>query len=68
VLPLAEAARLAFPVREVTEDETRALGFGQRIAATGAPGLHAAIGGGHLVALIEDAGDTARVAVGFPPS
>ena len=45
-----------------------ALTYGQRIPATGAPGLHAAVDpDGRLVALVEDAGTTARVAVGFPP-
>jgi tRNA pseudouridine55 synthase len=69
VLGLTDAARAVFPVRELTPDEARALGHGQRIAATGAPGLHAAVDGeGRLVALVEDAGSTARVTVGFPPS
>ncbi|WP_137158887.1 tRNA pseudouridine(55) synthase TruB [Blastococcus sp. CCUG 61487] len=67
-LPLADAARLVFPERVLTPDEATAVGYGQRIAATGAPGLHAAIEPeGRLAALIEDAGGTARVAVGFPP-
>ncbi|MCW2684619.1 MAG: tRNA pseudouridine synthase [Blastococcus sp.] len=66
-LPLTEAATTVFPARPVDEDETRALGYGQRIPATGAPGLHAAVDPqGRLVALVEDAGATARVAVGFP--
>ncbi|WP_448627407.1 tRNA pseudouridine(55) synthase TruB [Geodermatophilus sp. URMC 64] len=67
-LALTEAATTTFPARAVTEDEARALVFGQRIPATGAPGLHAAVDPtGRLVALVEDAGPTARVAVGFPP-
>jgi len=38
-----------------------------RIAATGTPGLHAAVDpDGRLAALVEDAGATARVVVGFP--
>ena len=65
---VAEAARAVFPVRTLSADEARALGYGQRIPATGAPGLHAAVDDGdRLVALVEDAGATARVAVGFPP-
>ncbi|MGK5115552.1 MULTISPECIES: tRNA pseudouridine(55) synthase TruB [unclassified Geodermatophilus] len=68
VLGLPDAARLVFPERVLTADEARALGHGQRVPATGTPGLHAAIDGdGRLVALVEDAGPTARVAVGFPP-
>jgi tRNA pseudouridine55 synthase len=66
-LPLAEAAATVFPTRPVTVEQTRALAYCQRIPATGAPGLHAAIDpGGRLVALLEDSGTTARVTVGFP--
>ncbi|MGY1838471.1 MULTISPECIES: tRNA pseudouridine(55) synthase TruB [unclassified Modestobacter] len=68
VLPLADAARAVFPARELTPEEAVALGYGQRVPATGTPGLHAAIApDGRLVALVEDAGPVARVAVGFPP-
>ena len=68
VLGLTDAARAVFPVRTLTDEEARALGYGQRIPATGTPGLHAAVDGAdRLVALVEDAGATARVAVGFPP-
>src|SRR3954452_6681154 len=67
-LGLAEAATAVFPARPVTAEEAQALVFGQRIPATGAPGLHAAVDpAGRLVALVEDAGETARVTVGFPP-
>jgi tRNA pseudouridine55 synthase len=66
-LPLTEAATTVFATRRVTGEESRALGYGQRIPATGVPGLHAAVDPeGRLVALLEDAGATARVAVGFP--
>jgi tRNA pseudouridine55 synthase len=66
-LGLTEAATTVFPARPVTEAEARALAYGQRIPATGAPGLHAAVDpGGRLAALVEDAGSSARVAVGFP--
>ena len=52
-----EAATTVFPARRVTAEEARALGYGQRIPATGAPGLHAAVDpDGRLVALLEDAG------------
>jgi tRNA pseudouridine55 synthase len=65
-LPLAAAAATVFPVRELTAEEARAIGYGQRIAATGSPGLHAAVDpDGRLAALLEDAGATARVTVGF---
>jgi tRNA pseudouridine(55) synthase len=66
-LPLTWAAALVFPSRPVSVEESRALGYGQRIPATGTPGLHAAVDpDGRLVALLEDSGATARVAVGFP--
>jgi tRNA pseudouridine55 synthase len=67
VVALADAARAVFPARELTGPEAVALGFGQRVSATGAPGLHAAVGpDGRLVALVEDAGPQAKVVVGFP--
>jgi tRNA pseudouridine55 synthase len=67
-LPLADAATAVFPARALTGNEARALVHGQRVPATGAPGLTAALGpDGRLVALVEDAGRTARVVVGFPP-
>ncbi len=66
-LPLVQAATTVFPTRRVTGEESRALSYGQRVPATGAPGLHAAVDpDGRLVALLEDSGTTARVAVGFP--
>jgi tRNA pseudouridine(55) synthase len=68
-LGLTAAATVSFPPRPVTVEEARALAYGQRIPATGTPGLHAAVDpDGRLVALVEDAGETARVTVGFPPA
>jgi tRNA pseudouridine55 synthase len=68
VLGLTDAARLVFPERPLTAPEAVAVGYGQRIPPTGTPGLHAAVDpDGRLVALVEDSGTTARVAVGFPP-
>jgi tRNA pseudouridine55 synthase len=68
-LPLTQAATTVFPVRPVTAEEARALAYGQRIPATGTPGLHAAVDPeGRLAALLEDSGSTARVTVGFPPA
>ena len=67
-LGLTEAATTVFPTRAVSGEEARALTYGQRIPATGTPGLHAAVDPeGRLYALVEDAGSTARVTVGFPP-
>ncbi|MFD6179375.1 MULTISPECIES: tRNA pseudouridine(55) synthase TruB [unclassified Isoptericola] len=54
-LPLADAARATFPVRELSADEARALGYGQWVPASGERGTVAAIGpDGALVALLED--------------
>ncbi len=68
-LGLPATAVRVFPERRLTDEEAVALGYGQRIPATGAAGLVAATApDGRLVALVEDAGETARVAVGFPTS
>lgn len=54
-LPMAEAARATFPVRELDEDEVRALGYGQWVAPSGRPEVVAALSpSGELVALLED--------------
>jgi tRNA pseudouridine55 synthase len=54
-IPLAAAARATFPVRELSDDEARALGFGQWVAPSGRPDTVAALGpDGELVALLED--------------
>jgi tRNA pseudouridine55 synthase len=67
VLGLTDAATAVFPRRELSDAEATALGYGQRVPATGAPGLAAAVApDGRLVALIEDAGEATRIAVGFP--
>jgi tRNA pseudouridine55 synthase len=68
-MALAEAAVAVFPERRLAPEEAIALGHGQRVAATGRTDLVAATApDGRLVALVEDAGSTARVAVGFPPA
>jgi tRNA pseudouridine55 synthase len=69
-LPLADAARATFPVRELDASEAAALGHGRALPPAKAPGVHAAIGpDGTLVALVEDAqgkgGLLARPAVVF---
>lgn len=70
-LPLADAARATFPVRDLTEDETRALSYGKRIPAgdAGAGVTVAAISPeGVLVALLEDRGPHARPVLVFAPA
>lgn len=54
-LPLADAARATFPVRELDDDEARALGYGQWVQPSGRPEVVAALSpSGALVALLED--------------
>jgi tRNA pseudouridine55 synthase len=62
VLPLAEAARAAFPVRELSAQEAQRLSHGQRLAAVGlgeAP-VAAFAPDGTLVALVTEVGPTAK--------
>jgi len=69
VLPMADAARAAFPARELTDEQVRMLRFGQRLPATGLrEGPVAGFGpDGSLVALVEDHGDRARSLLVVPP-
>ncbi|GAB6897447.1 tRNA pseudouridine(55) synthase TruB [Kineosporia succinea] len=62
LLPIADAARVAFTARELSDDEARKLAHGQRLEASEmGPGPVAAFApDGSLVALIADAGLTAR--------
>lgn len=68
-VPLAEAARATFTVRELTDAEARALSYGQRIPAggTGAEVIAAIAPEGTLVALLEDRGPHARPVLVFAP-
>ncbi len=71
VIPLAEAARAAFPVRELTADEARALGYGQRIpsAQSGRREPVAAFApDGTLVAMLDESAHNARSHVVFAPA
>lgn len=70
VLPLAQAARAAFPVRELDAAETRAVGYGQRIPSLepGRPDPVAAFApDGTLVAVVDESRSTARSLVVFAP-
>jgi tRNA pseudouridine55 synthase len=62
VLPLAAAAAAAFPRRDLTDVEARALGRGARLDATGTGDVPVAAFGpdGSLVALLTDADGRAR--------
>ena len=64
-LPLAEAVRAAMPVRQIDEDEARALSYGKSIDAKAIAGTHAAIAPDGTVAalLVEDGGRARPVLV-----
>jgi len=71
VIPLADAARASFAVRELTEPEATAVGYGQRIASlsAGHDELVAAFApDGHLVAMLDESGSLAKAHVVFSPS
>lgn len=72
VLPLAQAASATFDVRNLTAEETAALGFGKRLTPVGAPkteSIMAAISpDGALIALLKDDGKKAQPAVVFAPN
>ena len=71
VLPLADAARATFPIRELTADEAADLSYGKRIDA-GKPGSSEPIAAiapdGTLVALLETDGSHARPVLVFAPA
>jgi tRNA pseudouridine55 synthase len=69
LIPLAEAAAAAFPVRALTEAEAQGLSHGVSLATVGAgPGPVAALGpDGTLVALIEEQAGRARPLAVFVP-
>ena len=69
VLPLAEAAAAAFPVRELTVEEARSLSHGGRLPGLGgAAGPVAAFGpDGTLIALVEEKDGVARPLAVFVP-
>ncbi len=70
LLPSAEAARAAFPVRELSADEATALSFGKRLTPSGlGEGPVAAIApDGTLVALVGDRGSSARPLLVLAPA
>lgn len=69
--PLAEAARAALTTREVTVEQARSLGFGQRIPSA-EPGRAEPVAaldpGGDLIAVLDESRPTARAHVVFAPA
>lgn len=71
LLALADAARNGFTVRELSEPEARAVGYGQRIASAPAgrrEPVAAFAPDGALVAMLDESGPKARALVVFAPS
>jgi len=61
VLPIAQAARAAFPEREVTADEARVVSHGGALPAIGSSGPVAVFGpDGAFLALVEETGPVAK--------
>ncbi|HET6878069.1 MAG TPA: tRNA pseudouridine(55) synthase TruB [Jatrophihabitans sp.] len=68
-LPLADAIRLAMPVREIGPGEARELSFGRPLPALGIAGVHGALtGDGVAVALLRESDGLARPALVFTPA
>jgi tRNA pseudouridine55 synthase len=69
LIGLGDAVALAFPRRDLSEDETRELSFGRRLSPTGDPRVTGAFApDGSVVALIEDTDGAARPTVVFTPA
>jgi tRNA pseudouridine55 synthase len=71
VIALSEAARAGFVARELSDDEARTIGYGQRLASE-QPGRSEPVAAfapdGRLVAMLDETGDTARSHVVFAPA
>ncbi|MDV3222768.1 tRNA pseudouridine(55) synthase TruB [Intrasporangium sp.] len=70
ILPLAEAARAQLPVHELSVEEARSLGHGQRIPSgdVRAEAVAAIDPGGRLVAVLDESRSIARARVVFAPA
>jgi len=69
VLPLDDAVAQSFTRRNLEADEATALGYGQKLSASGVPGVVGAFDeNGRCIALLEDADGKARPTVVFRPA
>ena len=70
MLPIADAVRAVFPVREVDADEARIVGHGGPLPATGAAGGPVAVLGpdGTFLALVEERDGLAKPVAVFVSS
>ncbi|MDQ2749539.1 MAG: tRNA pseudouridine(55) synthase TruB [Actinomycetota bacterium] len=65
-LPLADAVRTAMPVRQIDEDEARALSYGKSLQPRGIIGTHAAMApDGSVAALLVEDGERAKPVLVF---
>ncbi|MFC7486986.1 tRNA pseudouridine(55) synthase TruB [Knoellia sp. CPCC 206453] len=71
VIPLADAARAGFVARELSDDEARTIGYGQKLPSA-EPGRLEAVAAfapdGSLVAMLDESKATARSHVVFAPA
>ena len=66
VLPIADAARAAFPARDLDADEAAVISHGGPLPATGTDGAVAVFGpDGAFLALVEDRGETTKALAVF---
>lgn len=70
VMPMVDAARATFPVRDLTDAEVTALGYGKRLVPLGeARGTHAGISpSNELIALLEESEERSQPVVVFAPA
>lgn len=68
-LPIADAVRTAFPVREIDAAEARELSFGRPLSPRGIDGVHGALApDGTVVALLRETDGAARPVLVFAPA
>jgi tRNA pseudouridine55 synthase len=68
-LPLPDAVRAAFPVREIDDAQARELSFGRSLPRCGVEGVHGAFApDGSVVALLREEEGGARPVLVFAPA
>jgi tRNA pseudouridine55 synthase len=69
LLPLPDAVRAAMAIREISDDEARALSYGKFLAPVGLSGVHGAIApSGLVIALLREDVEHARPVLVFEPA
>jgi tRNA pseudouridine55 synthase len=67
-LPLPAAVRASMAVREVDDDEAKALSYGKALEPRGIDGVHGAVAGDLVVALLREAEGRSRPVLVFEPA